>query len=317
MRSGGTPNLASTPFGSSDLVRHRVHPRDALAHELREVLVARGDEGVPAVHPLGVAREGADHVVGLDAVDHDQGPAERADRLEERRDLGGEVLGHRLPRGLVLGVDLVAEGLSLGIEDRGDIIGGVVRRELPQHVHHAHDRARGLARGAAELRHRVEGAIEVARGVDEQQALLRIVHVTALGPAMHSKIPKPSDPQLVHASQSSAREAWRMFEIIAEFVTATERLRAIHPAVTIFGSARAKPGRARLPAGRGHRAAGYRTRASPSSPAAAPASWRRPTRAPSREPAPAWGSTSSSRTSSTPTPTRTSRTPSSTSSRAR
>ena len=59
---------------------------------------------------------------------------------------------------------------------------------------------------------------------------------------MYHKVPKPSDPQLVNRTQSSAREAWRMFEIIAEFVTATERLRAIHPAVTIFGSARVKPG---------------------------------------------------------------------------
>jgi hypothetical protein len=55
------------------------------------------------------------------------------------------------------------------------------------------------------------------------------------------KIPAPSDPQLAQGVQSSAREAWRMFQIIAEFVTATERLRAIHPAVTIFGSARAGP----------------------------------------------------------------------------
>ena len=59
---------------------------------------------------------------------------------------------------------------------------------------------------------------------------------------MNSKIPKPTDPQVTHGVQSSAREAWRMFEIIAEFVTATERLRAIHPAVTIFGSARVMPG---------------------------------------------------------------------------
>ena len=59
---------------------------------------------------------------------------------------------------------------------------------------------------------------------------------------MYNKIPKPSDPQLVLRSQSSAREAWRMFEIIAEFVTATERLQAIHPAVTVFGSARVQPG---------------------------------------------------------------------------
>ena len=55
------------------------------------------------------------------------------------------------------------------------------------------------------------------------------------------KVPKPSDPQLIHRSQSSAREAWRMFEIIAEFVTATERLQAIQPAVAIFGSARTTP----------------------------------------------------------------------------
>jgi uncharacterized protein (TIGR00730 family) len=55
------------------------------------------------------------------------------------------------------------------------------------------------------------------------------------------KLPKPSDPQLVKRSQSSAREAWRMFEIIAEFVTATERLQMIQPAVSIFGSARMTP----------------------------------------------------------------------------
>ena len=55
------------------------------------------------------------------------------------------------------------------------------------------------------------------------------------------KVPKPSDPQLVRRSQHSAREAWRMFEIIAEFVTATERLPAIQPAVAIFGSARITP----------------------------------------------------------------------------
>ena len=45
----------------------------------------------------------------------------------------------------------------------------------------------------------------------------------------HHKVPKPSDPQLVKRSQNSAREAWRMFEIIAEFVTATERLQTIQP----------------------------------------------------------------------------------------
>jgi uncharacterized protein (TIGR00730 family) len=39
-----------------------------------------------------------------------------------------------------------------------------------------------------------------------------------------------------------AREAWRIFGIMSEFVDATERLNAIHPAVSIFGSARVDPG---------------------------------------------------------------------------
>jgi uncharacterized protein (TIGR00730 family) len=39
----------------------------------------------------------------------------------------------------------------------------------------------------------------------------------------------------------SAREAWKLFGIMAEFFEATERLAGIHPAVSVFGSARVKP----------------------------------------------------------------------------
>ena len=49
-------------------------------------------------------------------------------------------------------------------------------------------------------------------------------------------------PQMVEPDTStqalSARESWRIFGIMAEFVEATERLAAIRPAVSIFGSAR-------------------------------------------------------------------------------
>src|SRR5258708_15412547 len=51
------------------------------------------------------------------------------------------------------------------------------------------------------------------------------------------KVPKPSDPQMLKRSQSSAREAWLMFDIIAEFVPDTERLQMMQPAVAVFGSA--------------------------------------------------------------------------------
>src|SRR4051812_50088339 len=50
-------------------------------------------------------------------------------------------------------------------------------------------------------------------------------------------------PKLAEMAQEvPAREAWRVFGIMAEFVEATERLVGIHPAVSGFGSARVKPG---------------------------------------------------------------------------
>ena len=39
-----------------------------------------------------------------------------------------------------------------------------------------------------------------------------------------------------------AKEAWRVFGIMSEFVSATDRLANIHPAVSVFGSARTQPG---------------------------------------------------------------------------
>ncbi|MDH4172532.1 MAG: TIGR00730 family Rossman fold protein [Betaproteobacteria bacterium] len=54
----------------------------------------------------------------------------------------------------------------------------------------------------------------------------------------NDKLPRPA----VRAPEISAREAWRVFGIMAEFVEATERLAHIRPAVSLFGSARAAPG---------------------------------------------------------------------------
>ena len=49
---------------------------------------------------------------------------------------------------------------------------------------------------------------------------------------------KPAGP----GQEISAREAWKLFGIMAEFFQATERLVGINPAVSVFGSARVQPG---------------------------------------------------------------------------
>jgi len=51
-----------------------------------------------------------------------------------------------------------------------------------------------------------------------------------------SKIPEQIDPQTMQTT--NGQEAWRVLGIMAEFATATERLRGIRPAVSMFGSAR-------------------------------------------------------------------------------
>ena len=50
-------------------------------------------------------------------------------------------------------------------------------------------------------------------------------------PTIHMSVEKPW----------SAKESWRLFGIMAEFVEGTERLDTIQPAVSIFGSARTSP----------------------------------------------------------------------------
>lgn len=61
--------------------------------------------------------------------------------------------------------------------------------------------------------------------------------------SLHEKLPHPLSPE--HAEKTwSARESWRVFGIMSEFVEATERLNAIRPAVSVFGGSRVRPGHA-------------------------------------------------------------------------
>ncbi len=57
-----------------------------------------------------------------------------------------------------------------------------------------------------------------------------------------AKVPKLADPNLTQQSLTAARESWWMFNIIAEMVSASEKLGDITPAVAVFGSARLHKG---------------------------------------------------------------------------
>ncbi|MNC87812.1 hypothetical protein D3C83_35720 [compost metagenome] len=89
----------------------------------------------------------------------------------QRPDLGREIVRHRRPVGLVLGIGVVAKRLALGIEYAGAVVGDHVLVQPAQHVEHAIDRAGRFAARVAQLRQRVERPIEVRRTVNQEERL--------------------------------------------------------------------------------------------------------------------------------------------------
>ena len=156
------------PFPVQALVAHGIDQGNVLVHQLRQVLVAGGDEGRQALGG-GAGRQGADDVVGLDRRHRQQRQAQGADHGVEGLDLLPQVVRHGRAMGLVVGVEIVAKGLARGVEDHRHQVRLVVLPQLAQHVDHAHQGAGGLPFGVGQLGQGVIGAEEVGGGVDEDQ----------------------------------------------------------------------------------------------------------------------------------------------------
>jgi hypothetical protein len=144
--------------------------------QLAQVLVAAGDHGVdPALGRH--ARQRSDDVVGLDARHVQHLPSQQLHHLVDRRDLRAQVVGHRRTVGLVLGIQVVAEGLARCVEHARRIVGAHVPAQLLHHVDHPADRAGGgagwVARDGPQVGHGVEGAVQIARAVDQEQCFSR------------------------------------------------------------------------------------------------------------------------------------------------
>ena len=106
-------------------VVHGVDQGDALIDQLRHVFIAGRDQHLFA----GLGRAGgkrANNVVRLDSGEPQQRQAHAGHRLQERFDLRAQIIGHRWPVGLVLGEELIAEGLARRVENYGHGRAGVV-----------------------------------------------------------------------------------------------------------------------------------------------------------------------------------------------
>ena len=121
-------------------------------------------------------RIGGDEVVGLAALLLEAGESKACIASRISGNCGTQVLRRLRPVRLVVGIDIVAEGLLRLVEDHRDMRRLVLRlhlgQQLPQHVaeaeHGADRQAVGLAR---ERRQRVIGAENVAGAVDQEEVV--------------------------------------------------------------------------------------------------------------------------------------------------
>ena len=126
-----------------------------------EVFVSRGNHGSHALYP-GLRGQGANHIIGLEAVDHHQRPAQCTHGIKNGGHLQTKVIGHGRSIGLVLGVDGISKGGAFRIKNAGDEIGGPFLADPTQHVDHAGDGTGGRATATAQVWHGVEGPIDKA-----------------------------------------------------------------------------------------------------------------------------------------------------------
>ena len=147
---------------------------DAVADELDEVAVERGDPGFDALRDRLVGQR-RQHVVGLVALRLEDRHAEGLRDLAAAVDLRRQVLGHRVAVRLVVGVQFAAEGRAVvHIQRQRDVAGLEVVEHGEQRVGEAVDGADHLAGGldGQRLAHRVVGAEDDRVSVEHDEPLL-------------------------------------------------------------------------------------------------------------------------------------------------
>ena len=113
-------------------ILHGVEKGNPVAHQLQEVLIAGDDDHLDAVF-FRFFCDGPNHVVGLKPFFFQRRYPEAFNDLFYIGDLCGEVGRHGGSLGLIVRVELGAEGGSFGIEDYGHAIGFVIPQDLEKH----------------------------------------------------------------------------------------------------------------------------------------------------------------------------------------
>ena len=169
---GADAEFGLHPLDVIDAAGHGVDQGHQRANQLGHVLVAGGNHHRPPFART-LPGQGADHVIGLHALNAQQRVAEGTHAGVQRLDLHAQFIRHRRAMGFVLGKQLIAKGRPLGIENHRERAVRVLLAQALKHVQHALHRPGGQALGRGQRRHGVKGAVQVRRTVHQNQRGVR------------------------------------------------------------------------------------------------------------------------------------------------
>ncbi len=165
--------LAVVDLGVGDAARGGHHLDEAVGVDQLEDVAVAGDDHHGHVGGAGALGERGDDVVGLVPLDLDVAVAEGLHERFHRGPLLFEQVGARAALGLVVGEQLGAPG-GAGVPGDDGGTDAVVGDDLDEHRGEAEDGVGGHAGGGGDrLGQRVEGAIDKAGTVDQEQSPLR------------------------------------------------------------------------------------------------------------------------------------------------
>ena len=166
MRSGGTPNLVATPASSSVSA---LMVLTSVTWSLTSCAMSLSPVETMLRIPFCVAcctRVPITSSASTPSMMTSGQPSARIS-VVQRLDLAAQVVRHRGAVSLVVGIEIVAEGLALRVEHAGDIIGRIILLQPAQHGEHAVDRVGRFACRVAQIGQRVKRAIQVGRAVHQ------------------------------------------------------------------------------------------------------------------------------------------------------
>ena len=155
--------------------RHQLDPR---RHELKRIEIARHDDRLESLR-FGLPRQCADHVVRLESRERVHGDAERLEQLLAALELWPQLVGPRLPRGLVRRLHLAPEGRNRQVEGSRDVLRGHLLEGFQEDRRKAERRIGELALRRRKRGHGKERPIDQAVGVDEGEALGHLTSIAA------------------------------------------------------------------------------------------------------------------------------------------